>query len=251
MTDTDRLKLKNPRGWFAAGVEVQKALTVLSDGAFKLYMYICLHCRHDTGTLSSNPTEIARNLNKAPHSVRSYLSELQSMGICRVQPGRNRYVKGLITITDPYWPYQRSSNTSVQEGQQDYVSEVKKLMAARSCIRSSFSVADESLAQDWFQQTVALEQIEKAILLGCVRKYVSWRNSHAQTPITSLAYFQPVLDEIAQKQSAPEYWEYLHSRLQRMEKLWIAASTSRSVTHPQIDTAVDQTGDRSPSASGS
>ena len=165
MTDISHLKLKNPRGWFAAGVEVQRALTVLSDGAFKLYIYICLYCRRDTGTLPSNSSEIARNLNKSHQSVRSYLSELQSVGICRVQPWRNRYVKGLITITDSYWPYQRSSNLSVQQGQQDYVSEIKKLMAARACIRSPFSMADESLAHDWFQQTVPLEQIKKAILL--------------------------------------------------------------------------------------
>jgi hypothetical protein len=36
------LVLKNPRGWFAAGAEVQKAMTLLSDGAFKLFVYLCL-----------------------------------------------------------------------------------------------------------------------------------------------------------------------------------------------------------------
>ena len=38
-----RLILKQPTGWFAAGREFAQALTLLSDGAFKLYVYICLN----------------------------------------------------------------------------------------------------------------------------------------------------------------------------------------------------------------
>ena len=34
-----RLTLKHPTGWFAAGREMQQALAILSDGAFKLYHY--------------------------------------------------------------------------------------------------------------------------------------------------------------------------------------------------------------------
>ena len=41
----DPLILKNPRGWFAAGAEVQKAMELLSDGAFRLFIYLCLNAR--------------------------------------------------------------------------------------------------------------------------------------------------------------------------------------------------------------
>src|SRR5438093_7200 len=58
------LVLKNPKGWFAAGAEVEKALTLLSDGAFKLYVYLCLNVRRDTATLETTQTELARGLKK-------------------------------------------------------------------------------------------------------------------------------------------------------------------------------------------
>jgi hypothetical protein len=37
-----RCHLKQPEGWFAAGREVGCALTLLSDSAFKLFLWLCL-----------------------------------------------------------------------------------------------------------------------------------------------------------------------------------------------------------------
>ena len=42
LMSTPRLILKQPTGWFAAGREFAQAITLLSDGAFKLYVYTCL-----------------------------------------------------------------------------------------------------------------------------------------------------------------------------------------------------------------
>ena len=39
MNDLTPLKLKNPRNWFAAGDEVRKAITMLTDGAFKIEFF--------------------------------------------------------------------------------------------------------------------------------------------------------------------------------------------------------------------
>ena len=70
---------------------------------------------------------------------------------------------------------------------------------------------------------VPLERIRQAILLGCARKYVAWRNNPAvQGPISTLRYFTPILEEIAKQKLDPDYWEFLRSRIQRHEKLWIA-----------------------------
>jgi hypothetical protein len=52
------LLLRKPKGWFAAGAEIEKALTLLSDGAFKLFVYLRLNARRDTGGL----TQLARSL---------------------------------------------------------------------------------------------------------------------------------------------------------------------------------------------
>ena len=42
-----RLMLKHPSGFYAAGAEMGEALRLLSDGAFKIFVYVCLHadCR--------------------------------------------------------------------------------------------------------------------------------------------------------------------------------------------------------------
>jgi len=65
------LVLKNSMGWFAAGVEVAKVLNVLSDGAFRLFVYVCLNARRDTGTFKITQTELARNLKRGPAAVRN------------------------------------------------------------------------------------------------------------------------------------------------------------------------------------
>ena len=44
-----RLALKHPTGWFAVGREMEQALATLSDGAFKLYAYLCLHAKRMSG----------------------------------------------------------------------------------------------------------------------------------------------------------------------------------------------------------
>ena len=47
-----RLVLKRPSGWFAAGHEVAQALELLSDAAFKLFVYLCLNADRHTGRIA-------------------------------------------------------------------------------------------------------------------------------------------------------------------------------------------------------
>ena len=48
-----RMELKCPSGWFAAGREVRFAATLLSDSAFKLFVWTCLHAERNLGADSS------------------------------------------------------------------------------------------------------------------------------------------------------------------------------------------------------
>ncbi|RPJ61211.1 MAG: hypothetical protein EHM23_07685 [Acidobacteria bacterium] len=61
----------------------------------------------------------------------------------------------------------------------------------------AYSAADRRLARSWSEAGVSLTLIEHAILLGCGRKYVSWLNGQKSEPIGSLAFFEPVLEEIS------------------------------------------------------
>lgn len=216
------LKLKNAKGWFAAGLEVQRALEILSDPGFKLFIYICLNARRDTGILHTTQTELAQNLKKSHGTIRKCLREMESAGICQNRFNNSPARRGTVQINHSYWPYESESiQPDPEDAANAFVTEIRKLLAERACVRRSFSTADEVLARQWFSSGVPLERIGQAILLGCSRKYVAWRNNQAHGPISSLRYFEPILEEIAQKKIDPDYWGFLRFRMPRHEKLWI------------------------------
>ena len=68
---TARLILKQPTGWFAAGREVAQALAVLSDGAFKLYIHLCLQADRHTARAGIELTELAPSPAQDPGDDRS------------------------------------------------------------------------------------------------------------------------------------------------------------------------------------
>jgi hypothetical protein len=216
------LRLKNARNWFAAGMEVQQAIETLTDGAFKVFMHICLNAERKTGILHTTQVELARNLQKSHGAIRKYLVEMERVGISRNSFSNSPRTRGSVQISPPYWPYESEAEYKTDDGADRFVSEIRTMLQERACIRSSFSTADEVLARQWFNAAVPLERIRQAILLGCARKYVAWRNNPAvQGPISTLRYFTPILEEIDKQKLDPDYWEFLRSRIQRHEKLWI------------------------------
>jgi DNA-binding Lrp family transcriptional regulator len=215
------LTLKNPKGWFAAGAEVGQAMMLLSDGAFKLFVYLCLNARRDTGTLDTTQTELARGLKKSHGTIRKGLREMEAAGICRSLFQHSPAVQGSVRITEAFWPYRKGGEQPSTDAADRFVAEVREILQERACIRPSFSTADEILARQWFSNAVPLERIRHAVLWGCGRKYVSWRNNQTYAPISSLAYFVPILDEIERQNIPDDYWDYILYRVERMEKLWI------------------------------
>lgn len=222
------LTLKNPKGWFAAGAEVAQALMILSDVAFKLYIYLCLNARRDTGVVHCTQTDLAKNLKKAHGTIRKCLREMEAAGICQCHFGHSPFAQGVVEITDPYWPYQRGEGQVSSDAADSFVSEIRRMLEARACVRQSFSTADEVLARQWYARGLPLERIEQAILLGCARKYSSWRNNQAHAPISSLRFFEPILDEVEQQKVSPDYWDYLRPRIERIEKLWIESHKTKN-----------------------
>ena len=104
-----RLTLKNEKGWFAAGAEVEKALTLLSDGACKLFVYLCLEAPRDRGTLEVSQLELAKSLRKGTQTIRRHLREMENNGVCLLSGfAPVPYCRGTIEITEPFWPYRRT-----------------------------------------------------------------------------------------------------------------------------------------------
>jgi hypothetical protein len=234
------LTLKNPKGWFAAGTEVAQALMILSDAAFKLYIYLCLNARRDTGIVHSTQTDLAKNLKKSQGTIRKCLREMEAAGICQCHFGHSPCVQGIVEITDPYWPYQRGEARVATDASDTFVAEVMRMLEARACVRRSFSTADEVLARQWHARGLPLERIGQAILLGCARKYSSWRNNQTHAPISSLRFFEPLLEEVGQQKISPDYWDYLLPRIERIEKLWIESHRPRNqATDMPLSTGIE------------
>ena len=72
-----------------------------------------------------------------------------------------------------------------------------------------------------------MEQIKRAILLGCARKYVAMLNAGTRTPITSLQYFSDIVEEVRESAIPESYWEPLRTKMARMEKQWLHAHPPR------------------------
>jgi hypothetical protein len=221
-------KLRDARGW---NVGLVKALA-LPDGPFKLYVWLRLNARIDSGSLETSQSDLSRALNKARGTIRANLKTLEQAEVCRMKFPRNPHGRGWIQITDDYWPHERADDKTDDPELCSYLDQIRKILAERACIRAPLSANDEVLARDWHAQGVTIEQISQAVLMGCARKYVSWRNGAPHTSIGSLAYFQPILGEVKEQNAQPKYWEFTRYRIERMEKLWISGKDPDRFARP-------------------
>ena len=234
-----RLILKQPTGWFAAGREFAQAIPLLSDGAFTLYAHACLMANRHTGRLDATVDELARAMTRAPNAVATNLDELEARAVCRVtSKGGSRLV---LEIRDRFWPYQRQQPPGRSASEAEFVGKVRELFLAPACVQASFSAADEKLALDIYRRGVSMEQISRAILLGCARKYVSMLNAGvptdrsssvgwnvgSRTPITSLQYFADIVEEVERSAIPESYWEPLRAKVARMEQQWQKGNHTR------------------------
>jgi hypothetical protein len=220
-----RLILKEPAGWFAAGREFAQALTLLSDGAFKLYVYTCLRANRHTGCLGATLNELARALEKAPEVIATDLAELEDRAVCCVTRDENS--NPVLGICDRFWPYQKQPPTPDRTPEAEFVQKVRSLFLAPACVQASFAAADEKIAADFFRRGVTVEQVRRAILLGCARKYVAMINTGFRAPITSLQYFSTIIEEVADSAIPENFWEHLRHKVEQMEKQWQQAAIVR------------------------
>jgi hypothetical protein len=216
------LRIKPGLRWFPAGTEWETLLVQLSDGAFKLFVYLSCNAERDTGQLKFQQTALARALHKSRRSIGVYLQELEDRHVCTVTLGRNQYAGGVIRIDPCYWPYESAQPEPTRNSQErnTYVHSVQRFLQSCSCVRGRFSAMDRQLAEKWFHQGVELGRVEEAILLGCGRKYVSWFNNGASEPITSLRYFESLIADIQAQPLPPGYVDYMRDKNERLVKAW-------------------------------
>jgi hypothetical protein len=176
-------------------------------------MWICLNADRGRGAIRIEPGEVARVLGKTEAEIRANLSDLFQAEISQAT------TDGAIQIADRYWPYERTLDSQQAKTLSTYISQLKRAFLERRCVRSVFTAADEKIAIELFHAGISIADVEHAILLGSLRKYVALINNGRGTPITSLRYFAALFEEVKQDIS-PGYWEHVARRVRDAERQW-------------------------------
>jgi hypothetical protein len=227
------ITLKHPSGFFAAGREVRDALTLLSDGAFKTYVYGCLHADRRTAQLRFRMAELAHATGHSTRSLTTYLDELSRAEVAIVYRAANQHELGRMEICDRFWPYVKAVATSQQDPEEvHYVARVRGLFLEPACVSSVFSAADDKLAADWYRDGIPIDHVHRAILMGCARKYVALFKQPGGSRITSLQYFAGIVEEVSTMEMSLDYWRYLATRMRKMESQWRAQANFAPATPP-------------------
>ena len=77
------------------------------------------------------------------------------------------------------------------------------------------SASDQWLARRFHDDGVPLHTVETALLLGSLRRLIRPADAPRLTPIRSLAYFRPVIDELQAHPVPDGYLDYLRLKLRR------------------------------------
>ena len=80
------------------------------------------------------------------------------------------------------------------------------------------SLADQTMARRLDKDGVPLETVEAALLLGSLRRLLRSKDAPPLSPIRSLAYFLPVVEELTENPTAGNYLDYLRQKLQQAAK---------------------------------
>ena len=124
-------------------------------------------------------------------SLFTYLGELQSRGLLQLSLARNQHERTHIQISEPFWPYRRSLVQEPEAAESQYLDQVARLLLEAPGVQCSFSP----------------------------RPIGSWPlNGHTGGPITSLNYFEPLIQEVRQQPVSDQYWDYLKSRLRTLRQ---------------------------------
>jgi hypothetical protein len=226
MIPAPRLRLKRSTGWFAAGQEMAAALALLSDAAFKLYVFLCLNVDRHSARMVWEPMELANLLQRDRQSVTEALEELCRCQVCMRHPdaeGRIALDRLSVEICDRFWPYEKPPVEEYGIDQNRYVQQVRQMLSGPACVRVNFSSADERLAAIFYRRGISLVHLQRAIWLGCARKYVALLNApeNADMLITSLNYFSALVDEVAETLVSEDYWKHMQSKLPQLERMWL------------------------------
>jgi hypothetical protein len=213
---TGQLRLKKSTNWFAAGEGFLKAMEILSDGAFKLFVFVCLKADRHSATYRTSSHQLAHALRKPLDVVESSLAEMEAKKVCSIV-SRNPLS---FRIEDQFWPYDNSPSLASTSRCTDYVGTVRHLFLNLGCTSGRFGASEEAQVKSLEKRGVSLDIVRDAMIMGACRKYISWLNNGYSEPISSVAYFESLIGEFLRCPPPSDYRENLPSELKRLTKQW-------------------------------
>jgi hypothetical protein len=111
----------------------------------------------------------------------------------------------------------------------DYITSVLTLYLGLPETPLRASALDRKHAHQLYDRGVSLRVIESAFLLASLRRLVRPAELSPLSPIRSLAYFQPVIEELLANPAPDNYLEYLRLKLRHI--------TSRKMSPTEQDPA--------------
>jgi hypothetical protein len=100
----------------------------------------------------------------------------------------------------------------------DYITAVLTLYLGLPETPLRASALDRRHARQLHDRSVSLRVLESAFLLASLRRLVRPADLPPLSPIRSLAYFQPVIEELLANPAPDNYLEYLRLKLRRVNK---------------------------------
>jgi hypothetical protein len=75
---------------------------------------------------------------------------------------------------------------------------------------------DRLLAAELHDLAIPLKTVENALVLAAARRLLRPADAPPLAPVRSLAYFQPVIDEVQELKVSDDYFQHLRRRLDRL-----------------------------------
>jgi hypothetical protein len=219
------MRIKQP-GWIPFGTEADLAIRRLSGNGARLFFHLYFRANRQNGRLDVRYDSVASALERSKRSIVTDFAELREKGACLVDSAVNQHTLVHVEICDMFWPFEKASpkNSDIQA---QYLSQIRALLGSRECIKCDFGPSDQMFAQDLFARSVPIEQIRRAIDLGCSRKYASLLNGTDDKLISRFAYFQDLIEEASE--ADPKYWTDIGTPvLAKLEIKWLASQRSAS-----------------------
>ena len=101
-------------------------------------------------------------------------------------------------------------------GLEEYVRRVLEAYRKTPGTMGAVRRPDRMLAAQLFQRGISLTVVENALILAATRRLIRRTDAPPLGTVRSLAYFQPVIEEVLELRISPNYFQYLRQKLQKI-----------------------------------